>query len=293
MAESSAVSLALSIVIVNHNTRQLLLDLLQSIVDSPINFPYECIVVDNASSDNSVAAVREHFPQVRIIANTNGRYYSGGNNQGIEAAHGRYILILSPDMLVLGDTLNQLVAQMDAHPEIGAATTVMYFPDKRLQINCCREVSFPYLIFEYTFWGKLFPQRLQAFRDWLWYADWDRQSNHEVGVMPGSCIIAPASIWKAVGGFEARLPMYFSDNYFTRAVAQSGKKTVYLLSDGVMHYEGASTQEKTKRTLTTRYLRMYFANLLTYIRLVFGRPAQLAFACLLVPTLIIQFWRAR
>lgn len=293
MAESSPIDLALSIVIVNHNTRQLLLELLQSIADSPVSFPYECIVVDNASSDDSVAAVSEHFPHVRIIANTTGRYYSAGNNQGIEATRGRYILILSSDMLVLGDTLNQLVAQMDAHPEIGAATTVMYFPDKRLQFNCCREVSFPYLIFEYTFGGKLFPKRLRAFRDWLWYADWDRQSEREVGVMPGSCIITPASVWEAVGGFEACLPMYFSDNYFTRAVARSGKKTVYLLSNGVVHYEGASTQEKTKRTLTRRYLRMYFADLLTYIRLVFGRPAQLTFACLLGPTLVIQFWKAR
>lgn len=290
---SDDTSVELSIVIVNHNTRQLLLELLETIGAGSKGIAYECIVVDNASSDDSVAAVKTHFPQVRMIVNAVGRYYSAGNNQGIAAARGRYVLILSPDMLVLGNTLPQLLEQMQAHPEVGAATTTMYFPDKVLQSNCCREVTYAYLLFEYTFLGKLFPAKLKADRDWLWYADWDRRSYREVGVMPGSCIIALRTTWNAVQGFDERMPMYFSDNYVTRAIRRSGKQTVYFPSDGIVHYEGASTQQATRRVLSTRYLKMYFGDLLAYVGAVFGRPAQIAFALLLIPTLVVQFRKAQ
>ena len=68
-------------------------------------------------------AIREQFPAVRLLANTMNAYFSAANNQGIAAAQGRYVLALNPDTLVQGSTLAQLVAQMDARPQIGAATT--------------------------------------------------------------------------------------------------------------------------------------------------------------------------
>jgi hypothetical protein len=66
---------------------------------------------------------------------------------------------------------------------------------------------------------------------------------------------------------------------------------MYLVSDGIVHYEGASTQKK--QALTARYLNMYFNNLLTYVRLALGRPAQIVFFLLLLPTWIIQLRKAR
>lgn len=284
-------SLDLSIVIVNHNTRQLLLDLLESIFSPPTDISFEVIVVDNESTDGSGDAVREAYPNVRVLENRVGRYFSGGNNQGIEMAEGQLVLVLNPDMRVLGDTLSKLVHEMIDHPEYGAATTTMFFPDMTLQNNCCREVTFSYLLFEYTFIGKLFSGRLRELREWLWYTDWDRLSPREVGVLPGSCIIAPKIIWEAAGGFDERMPMYFSDNYLTSAIARLGKKTMYLVSDGVIHYEGSITQKE--RTLSVRYLNMYFSDLLTYVRVVFGRPAQIMYLLLLLPTWGVQLWKAR
>src|SRR5688572_1266542 len=76
----------LSIVIVNHNTRKMLLECLESIFGRPQSISYEVIVVDNESSDGSVEAVQTQFPQVKLIVNPIGRYFSAGNNQGIAVA---------------------------------------------------------------------------------------------------------------------------------------------------------------------------------------------------------------
>lgn len=284
----------LSIVIVNHNTRDLLLGCLASIYETSHAISIECIVVDNASSDGSVEAVKSAFPQVQIIANAQGRYFSAGNNQGIMTARGRYIIALNPDMIVLGNSLAQLVHQMEADPDIGAATTVMYFPDHRLQYNGSREVTLKYLILQYTFVGKLFPGGFQKSRAWLWYADWDRMTARSIGVLPGSCIIAPRAIWQAVRGFNERLPMYFSDDYLSRIVRTLGKRTMYLISDGIVHYEGSTTTTRTgsQKTLTRQYLRMYFRDLLTYTDLVFGPVAQILLGILLIPTFAVQFLKA-
>ena len=284
--------LDLSIVIVNHNTRQLLLDCLESIYGRAQDIGYEVIVVDNASSDGSAEAVQAQFPEVILIVNAVGRYFAGGNNQGIAVAQGRYILALNPDTLVLSDTLAQLVQQMDARLDIGAATTIQYTADKQVLPNGSRQVTYGYLLFQYTFLGKLFPHRLQAYRDWLWYADWDRMSEHEVGVLPGSCIIASREIWAAIGGFHEALLIYFTEDVLSAAVQALGKRTVYLVTDGIIHYEGAATFDSQTRTLTGRYLNMYLRSLLTYTALSFGRLAQALLAIMIVPTWIVQWLKA-
>jgi GT2 family glycosyltransferase len=283
----------LSIVIVNHNTRQLLLECLESIYSKNHALTYECIVVDNESSDGSVEAVKAQFPQVKLIANPVGRYFSAGNNQGIAIAEGRYILALNPDTLVLGDTLTQLVRQMDATPDIGAATTIQYLPGKQILPNTSRQVTYDYLLFQYTFLGKLFPARLQAYRDWLWYKDWDRTTQQDVGVLPGSCIIASRETWAGIGGFPEQLPIYFSEDYLAMRMEKLGKRAVYLVTDGIIHYEGAATIETGKRKLSARYINPYLRSLLTYTRLAFGRPAEALLAVMLIPTWIVQWARAK
>lgn len=278
----------LSVVIVSYNTRQLLLNCLASIQVSTRAFPIECIVVDNVSKDGSAVAVREQFPQVKLIENVENNYFSAANNQGLAAACGRYVLILNPDTLVKGETLRQLVAQMDADPDIGAATTNLYFPDGTLQRNGSCAVTFGYLLLNYTFIGKLLTKRKQRLNDQLWYADWDRKSAREIDVLPGSCIIASRETWQAVGGLDPRLPMYFSDDYFSRAVRTLGKRTMYLLTDGIIHYENASTKQTSRRALN-----LYLHDLLIYTRLVFGRVAQLTLTLLLIPTWLVQTMKAR
>ncbi|MHB8628247.1 MAG: glycosyltransferase family 2 protein [Aggregatilineales bacterium] len=278
----------LSIVIVNYNTRQLLLDSIASIRQHSANLSIEVIIVDNASTDDSPDAVRAQFPDVKLLANHANQYFSAANNQGIAAAQGRYVLALNPDTLIRGNALRQLVDYMERHETVGAATTTMFFPANTLQRNGSQNVTFEYLVFHYTVIGKLLKSRAQALNTRLWYPEWDRTSEREVGVLPGSAIIAKRAVWLSAGGFHEAMRMYFSDDYLSICIRRHGKKTVFVPTDGITHYENASTRQVSRRALN-----LYFRDLLAYTRLVFGRPAQIALAILLLPTWLAQWIKSK
>jgi len=282
----------LSVVIVNYKTPQLTLDCVRSVLHSPLAL--EIIVIDNASGDGSIEALQTlctGAPNVRLIANTENMYFSAAYSQGVALAQSRYVVVLNSDMVVKGQTLVQLLSQMQSDSSIGAVTTTMFFPDGRLQRNGARHTPFWYLALNYSFLGKLpfLKARLRRTSDWLWYTDWDRTTPRDIDVLPGSCIIAEKNIWQAAGAFDAQMKMYFSDDYFSLCVKRLGKRTAYLVSDGIIHYEGASTNKR----LSAWALAMYLHDLLVYTRLVFGRGAQILLYILLIPTWLVQRRKTR
>jgi GT2 family glycosyltransferase len=281
-------SIALSVVIVNYKTPALALDLLASLKHYMAQKEIEVIIIDNASGDDSVARIQAAHPNIRVVANTENVLFSAGYSQGVALARGEYVIALNSDMVVQGDALAQMLAQMQANPRIGAATTTMYFLDGRLQLNGCRFTPFWFLILNYSFLAKIFPQQRQKANAWLWYANWDRRTAQAIDVLPGSCILARRDVWQKVGGFDARMKMYFSDDYLSRAVAKLGLERWYLPSDGIIHLEGA-----TAKQMSVWALDMYMRDLLIYARLVYGWWRAALLAMLIFPTWMISRWRAQ
>src|SRR5438309_864866 len=102
----------LSIAIVNWNTRDLLLQALESVFASSLP-SLDVIVVDNASTDGSAEAVSARFPQVRLITNSANMGYAHGNNQAMREARAAYILLLNPDVILPPDGLEKAVRFME------------------------------------------------------------------------------------------------------------------------------------------------------------------------------------
>jgi len=123
----------LSIIVVNWNVCELLRRCLTSIEANRGDLSLEAIVVDNASSDDSVSVVEREFPQVHLIASQENLGYVGGNNLGVHEAKGRYLLILNPDTEILGDALQQMVAYLDVHPDVGVVGPQLLNPDGSVQ----------------------------------------------------------------------------------------------------------------------------------------------------------------
>ena len=113
-------SLDLSVITVNWNVRDLLLDAMASVAASAGPLTWEHIVVDNASTDGSVDAIARRFPGAVVIANQDNPGFGPANNQAARVARGRYLLFLNPDTRVLGDALQVMVRVMDEHLTIGA-----------------------------------------------------------------------------------------------------------------------------------------------------------------------------
>src|SRR6185437_9082872 len=110
----------LSVVIVNYNVKYFLEVCLHSVLRAANGIVAEVIVVDNNSKDGSCAMVREKFPSVVLIENTENKGFSKANNQGVAIAKGEYILFLNPDTVMPEDFFQKTIAYMDTHPEAGA-----------------------------------------------------------------------------------------------------------------------------------------------------------------------------
>jgi GT2 family glycosyltransferase len=110
-----------AVVAVNYNTRSLLLACLASVVESTASMPLELVVVDNASIDGSVDAVRKDFPQAVVIANQENRGFGAACNQAIRRTAAPLVLLLNSDARLTPQALGALCDRMIQHPRCGAA----------------------------------------------------------------------------------------------------------------------------------------------------------------------------
>jgi len=236
----------LLIVILSWNVRDLLRQCLESVAsDRPLSanrppLAAEIIVVDNASSDGSVEMVRAEFPAVRLIANQTNRGYTGGNNDGIAAAVGRYVMILNPDTRVLDDALVAMVAYADAHPDVGVVGPQLLNPDGSVQSSRRRFPTLMTGLFESTWLEPLAP------RDVLrryYVLDQPDDAIQEVDWLFGACFLVRREVIQQVGALDEGFFMYSEEMDWCRRIRQAGWKVVYLPAAQVIHYGGKSSDQ--------------------------------------------------
>ena len=116
----------LSVVIVTWDARDLILPCLRALAEASKGLDVEVIVVDNASSDGTVRAVREAYPGATVIANGGNGGLPVASNQGLATARGRHVLFLNPETRVGQGTLVACVAELDAHAGVGMVGCVAW-----------------------------------------------------------------------------------------------------------------------------------------------------------------------
>jgi GT2 family glycosyltransferase len=250
----------LSVVIVNYNTRDLLRDCLQSL--EMVGVSHEVIVVDNASADGSAAMVAREFPDVRLLAQAENTWFCGGNNIGIEAAVGDYVLMLNPDTVVHAEALETLVAFMDDHPDYAGCTAQLRYPDGSLQRTCSRLPTYRYLLLNHTPLGVLMARERAALVAHHWYADesFTREKSRDVEVLPGSCLLMRRGDIR----LSDALLLYFPEDDLGRRFA--GGKFRFVAEATITHREKSATQSWTAT-------RIYFRDMIVYTRAHHGVPA--------------------
>jgi GT2 family glycosyltransferase len=243
-------SVDLSIVIVNWNTRDLLLDCLASISENVRELSVETIVVDNASSDGSAAAVRERFPEVRLIESPSNLGFAGANNLGIKGARGDLILFLNPDTVISDNSIGGLVAYMTNHTEVGAAGCRLLNEDGSVQTS---------------FWMR-FPSLGWLFMKCLYLDKLTRQEQAvaaaggapvQVAHLLGACIITRKSIVDRVGGFDESFFLYLEETDLCRRIHDLGHEIHYLPDLSIIHVGQQSSNQAAEWANTEFYLNIY------------------------------------
>ena len=122
-------------VIVTWNSGPELLTCLRSLQDNQPSVAWEAIVVDNGSTDGSIARVRSELPWVRVIANGRNRGLAGGNNQGIAASTAPFVLISNPDVVYGPGAIDALLELIYRRDRAAFAVAKLVYPDGRLQTS--------------------------------------------------------------------------------------------------------------------------------------------------------------
>ncbi|MEL6135305.1 MAG: glycosyltransferase, partial [Bacteroidota bacterium] len=162
----------------------------------------EVIVVDNHSQDGSQQMVREQFgDSVILIDNQDNPGFSKANNQGMDIARGRYILLLNPDTVVAEDTFTKCIAFMDAHPEAGSLGIQMIDGYGKFLPESKRALPTPWVSF-YKIFGlsTLFPKSKRFGKYHLTYLPKDE--NHEIEILSGAYMWLRTSLIREIGGLD-------------------------------------------------------------------------------------------
>ncbi|MBI5877785.1 MAG: glycosyltransferase family 2 protein [Chloroflexi bacterium] len=153
----------LSIVIVNFNTPAYTAQCLDSLRANAPNVDTEIIVVDNASTDDSVARLTAGYPEITMIRSETNRGIAGGNNLGIRATSGKYVLLLNNDTLVLPNSIDRVVQFLDAHPQAGGVGGQLLNPDGSFQSSHYPFASFGIVLLLTTKLGQLIRPEYPSF----------------------------------------------------------------------------------------------------------------------------------
>lgn len=241
----------ISIILVNWNTRDLLLDCLESLPAALANLGAEVWVVDNGSTDDSVAAVRERFPHVQIIANEDNKGFAAANNQAIRASRGRHVLLLNSDTVALPNSLVDLVHFLDVNPAVGIVGSRLLNGDGSLQPSWA---AFP------TLWSELRGINVRERRP---FTTRDGTMAYAVDWVGGACLLIRRAAISQVGLLDEQYFMYAEEADWCYRVRKAGWVVCYYPQAQVIHLGGQSSKKASTRMKAELYrskLRFFHKN---------------------------------
>lgn len=242
----------LSIIIVNYNTGQLTRACIKSILGQSFSWPFEIVVVDNASVDESVELLRSEWPEIKIISNLTNVGLAGGVNMGLRVATGQYRLVLNPDIVVLDGAIKTMVDYMEERPQVGIAGGKLLSPNGRLQYSCYEFYRPLTIMYRRTWLGKT-KRGSKAVRKFL-MKDYDHKAAAEVDWLMGACLMVNELALKQVGGMDERFFLYFEDVDWCRRFWLCGWKVLYLPDAKFSHYHQRTSEHGGLWGLATNWV---------------------------------------
>lgn len=252
---SAAEAPMVSVIIVSWNARKYLEKCLRTLNETACRYPMEIIVVDNNSSDDSVACVQRDFPHVRLICKDANLGFAKANNLGIAQSRGKYLALVNSDVEVLPDCLTRLVDYCERRQDVGVAGPFVLGGDGKMQRSCR---GFP------TLWNMfcralaldvMFPKVKLFCGYMLWH--WPQQEEAEVDILSGCFWLIRRDAYDKVGGLDEAFFMYAEDMDWCLRFWRAGWKLMLVPEAKAIHYGGASAANAPLRF----YMEMQRADL--------------------------------
>ncbi|MDT5294383.1 MAG: hypothetical protein QOJ76_1263 [Acidobacteriota bacterium] len=281
------VSAELSIIVVNWNGGELLRRCVESVVASPPSLGYEVVVVDNASSDDSLArlhasdAAAALGERLRVVENADNRGFGQANNQAFALTHAPLLFLLNPDTEVTPGSIDRLIETLRAGARTGAVGPKLLNADGSTQVSVWRNspAAWETLLTGFRM-HKLLPPRVRG--ELLLAEHWDYSRRRAVGMLSGAAMLVRREVLDEVGGFDEHFHMYGEDNEWCLRITRAGWLLVFEPAAVVMHHGAASS---SKRWDSLEKLRVQVEAFLLFQRRCLPRRrrvANLASSCLLL-----------
>lgn len=263
-----------SIIIVSFNTKKLTEDCLTSTIRSlkESKLRWEIIVVDNISEDGTREMLKKKFPMVKTILNSENVGFGRGNNQGIKAAKGEYILLLNSDTVVLNNAIGKLVSFGRQHPNAFIGPKLLN-PDRSPQSSCGPFFTLP-VVFAALF--------LKG--DYIGLTRWSPNRARKVDWVSGACILAPKKLFMQNLLFDEQIFMYMEEIDLLMRAKRMGYATYFYPRSLIVHLGAASSTNKRKGPV----LNIYRGFIYLYKK--HGTPFSLGMVRLMLKTKAILAW---
>lgn len=264
------------------------MDCIKSIYDSKMISAFEIFLVDNNSTDGSVAAIKERFRDVIIIENNENVGFSKANNQAINLSKGRYVLLLNSDTIVKNSSIDTMIHFMDENKDVGASGCKVLLPDGSLDKACHRGFPTPSASFYYmSGLAKRFPDnpRLNGYH----LCHLNMNEVHEVDCLVGAFMLVRREAISQVGLLDESFFMYGEDIDWCYRIKATGWKIIYYPYVNIIHYKGASSRKRPFKIVYEFHKAMYLfhrkhfakrypfiVNIIVY----FGIGIKLSYGCI-------------
>jgi len=262
----------ISIVIVSYNVRTFLTECIDSVLKSIQGLDGEIIVVDNCSKDDTVAYLREYYPQVLLHVNKENVGFARANNQAIRQSQSDYVLLLNPDTVVYENTIKETISFMDNHPNAGGAGVCMLNRNGQPAPESRRSIPTP--------WVALLKMLGFSKKYYMSHLPWDQPS--QIEVISGAYFMLRRKALDQIGLLDEDYFMYGEDIDLSYRLLKGGWQNWYLPFN-IIHYKGESTQKSS-----FRYVHVFYQAMLIFFR---KHYSHLSFF-LTVPIKVAIYFRA-
>ena len=283
--ENPANRIDISVIIVNWNTKDLLRNCLNSLSKTVHNLIFEVIVVDNASTDGSVAMLESEFPSVIRIVNTENKGFGAANNQACTIMKGKYALSLNTDTILMPEAVNKLWNFCEANDKAAIVCGQLLNADGTKQNSIASFPGLLTLVANTSLLEYLFPGRYPSKR-------YKHTSPIEVDSAIGACMMIRKKALDEAGAFDERYFFFFEETDLAYTMRLKGWKIYHVPNAFIYHLQGQSVGHNISSRIEfyrSRYkllrkwhgpIYCYLANTIIFLRLLINGVSSLIFVTL-------------
>jgi len=245
--------IAVSIVIVNYNTKDLLVDCIESIYQKTKDLAFEILVVDNDSHDGSEVLIRNKFPEIHFIQSGANIGFGRANNLGMQKAKGEYIFLLNSDTILLNNAVAILSSYLDKNSAVAVCGANLYNVNEQPTDSFCQIMPGIATDADVLF-GSVFSKMRYGKNSIFNYSDQDLILD---GYITGADMMIRKKVLEEVGLFDPDFFMYFEETELIWRIKKRRYAIASVPAAKIIHLEGASEMIKEntmRRMIKSKYL---------------------------------------